>query len=115
MKLINALSLSSYVSATYALPSGNGDDSHHRHIRWHACGNVETELRELYTIPLPIECATLPVPLDYTDPKAGTLDLDLLRVKAIEEPVLGSILFDSGGPGGSNVEAVAALSTQLHG
>jgi hypothetical protein len=115
MKLFNALAIPSYVSATYALPAVNGDKSHHSHIKWRACGNIETELRELYTIPLPIECATIPVPLDYTNPKAGTLDLDLLRVKAIKKPVLGSVLFDSGGPGGSNVEAVAALSTQLHG
>lgn len=115
MKLFKALTLSSYVSATYALPSGNGDESHHRHIKWHPCGEVETELKALYTIPLPIECATLPVLLDYTNPKAGKLDLDLLRVKAIKEPVLGSIMFDSGGPGGSNVEAVAVMSTQLHG
>jgi hypothetical protein len=116
MKLLNVLSLLSCVSATFALPSGKGDKSHHRHIKWHACGDTETELRELYTVlPLPIECATLSVPLDYTNPKAGKLDLDLLRVKAIEEPVLGSVLFDSGGPGGTNVDAVAVLSTQLHG
>ena len=96
------------------MPSGKGDKPHQRYIQWHACGDTETELKELYTVPLPIECATLPVPLDYTNPKAGKLDLDLLRVKAIKEPVLGSVLFDSGGPGGSNVNAVAALSAQLH-
>jgi hypothetical protein len=116
MKLFIALSLLSFISATFALPSGEGDKPLHRHIQWHACGDIETELKAIYhTIPLPIECATLPVPLDYTNPKAGKLDLDLLRVKAIKEPVLGSVLFDSGGPGGSNVVAVAVLSAQLHG
>jgi hypothetical protein len=115
MKLFIALSLLSFILATFALPSGEGDKPQHHHIQWHACGDIETELKAIYTIPLPIQCATLPVLLDYTNPKAGKLDLDLLRVKAIKEPVLGSVLFDSGGPGGSNVDAVAAISAQLHG
>ncbi|KAG5205921.1 Tap domain-containing protein [Trichophyton interdigitale] len=49
---------------------------------------------------LPIQCGTLGVPLDYTDSKSNeTLNLQLLKVPAINGPSKGSILFNFGGPG----------------
>ncbi|KAH6629591.1 putative hydrolases or acyltransferase [Boeremia exigua] len=57
---------------------------------------------------VPLFCATLSVPLDYTEPENGkTIDLQLIKIKATKEPFKGSILTNPGGPGGSGVEFVA--------
>lgn len=57
---------------------------------------------------IPAECAIFRVPLDYDDTGAGTLDLDLIKIQATQEPVLGSILFNFGGPGAENNDGLAA-------
>jgi len=47
-----------------------------------------------------ITCASLTVPLDYTDQQStATLDLQLLKVPATQSPSRGSIIFNFGGPG----------------
>lgn len=49
---------------------------------------------------LPIDCANFTVPLDYTDLTSNrTLNLELLRVPAVNGPSKGSIFFNFGGPG----------------
>lgn len=56
----------------------------------------------------PIDCATLEVPLDYTDPNCKqTLELQLVKVNATNEPFKGSVITNPGGPGGSGVEDIA--------
>jgi len=50
------------------------------------------------------DCAKLSVPLDYTNPDSELLELDLFRVDATEEPVLGTVLINFGGPGGTGAE-----------
>lgn len=52
----------------------------------------------------PVDCATLEVPLDYTDTQSDLLHLQLMRVNATKAPALGSVLINPGGPGGSGVE-----------
>lgn len=48
----------------------------------------------------PLECGTLQVPLDYTDPSSNrTIELKLLRALAAEQPSKGSVLTNFGGPG----------------
>jgi hypothetical protein len=57
----------------------------------------------------PVECGILAVPLDYTEPNSNeTLDLELLRVLALNQPSKGSILFNFGGPGDPGRELMAA-------
>ncbi|KAH0843784.1 hypothetical protein AYO21_07922 [Fonsecaea monophora] len=56
------------------------------------------------------DCATLSVPLDYTDPDSGPLDLRLFRVNATQEPVLGSVLINFGGPGGTGAENLPTVA-----
>ncbi|MBL1086967.1 alpha/beta fold hydrolase [Streptomyces actinomycinicus] len=69
----------------------------------------------------PWECATLKVPLDYSDPDGKTIDLALIRAKARPqdgEERIGSLVFNFGGPGGSGVADLPQLSAQyaeLHG
>lgn len=56
----------------------------------------------------PLDCATLEVPLDYTNEDSGeTLDIQLIRLGAKEEPAEGSIVMIPGGPGNSGVEEIA--------
>lgn len=56
---------------------------------------------------VPVDCATLEVPLDYTNPKSSKkLQLQLVKVNATEKPVKGSVIFNPGGPGSSGVEEV---------
>ena len=69
-------------------------------IQWDAACDVNATL--------PAECATFQVPLDYSDTEPGTLDLDLIKIQATQTPVLGSILFNFGGPGAETNDGLAA-------
>lgn len=60
-------------------------------IAWDACEEGA---------PNDVECATVPVPLDYDDPTGPTLDLDLVRVPAGDpESRIGTLFVNPGGPG----------------
>lgn len=61
-----------------------------------------------------VDCATLLVPLDYTDPEAGQLELRLFRANATEEPVLGTVLMNFGGPGGTAAENLPPWAPLAH-
>ncbi|KAJ4377477.1 hypothetical protein N0V83_000302 [Neocucurbitaria cava] len=57
---------------------------------------------------VPIYCATLEVPLDYSNAdNKETIQLQLLKIKATNEPSKGSVIFNPGGPGASGVEEVS--------
>ncbi len=58
--------------------------------KWSACGGGA-------------ECATVTVPLDYSDPAGKTIDLALLRVPASGTRI-GSLLVNPGGPGVQGTE-----------
>jgi pimeloyl-ACP methyl ester carboxylesterase len=58
------------------------------------------------------DCAQVSVPLDYTIPDSSSLNLTLLRVNATEQPALGSVLINWGGPGGTAAENLPALAEQ---
>lgn len=63
---------------------------------------------------MPIECATLKVPLDYTDKKRNeTIDLELQRVKA-KGKSRGSVLLNFGGPGDTGVQDIAVYGKIIH-
>ncbi|KAM0419043.1 hypothetical protein ACHAPT_011982 [Fusarium lateritium] len=56
------------------------------------------------------DCATIEVPLDYTDPKSDkTIELQLIRFNAKKQPFKGSVLWNPGGPGISGIESFATL------
>lgn len=51
------------------------------------------------------QCSTLRVPLDYTHPAAGTVDVAVIRLPATDpKHRIGSLVTNPGGPGGSGVE-----------
>ncbi|KAK4145064.1 TAP-like protein-domain-containing protein [Dichotomopilus funicola] len=83
--LLVALGSSVIHAATTKLRGNSG-------IQWGKC-DIETQ-------GLPVECARLPVPLDYSNgSSAETLDLALIRYPAQNGPSQGTILLNFGGPG----------------
>lgn len=89
-----------------ALPVGD-DVKQGDSLEWRSC---DLEGIDPATILLPIQCATLPVPLDYAKPDSKTLDLQLLKVNATSGSSKDSVLFNPGGPGSSTVEDLATKS-----
>ncbi|MFC5956424.1 alpha/beta hydrolase [Streptomyces pratens] len=57
------------------------------------------------------QCGTLRVPLDWSEPDGGTIELALIRAKATGDDRLGSLLFNFGGPGGSGVSMMPSYAT----
>jgi pimeloyl-ACP methyl ester carboxylesterase len=58
------------------------------------------------------DCATLDVPLDYSDPSGKTISLALIRKEAGDPSQrIGSLLMNPGGPGGSGVEFLPQIAT----
>lgn len=56
-----------------------------------------------------LQCATLPVPVDWADPGGPSLDLALARRPAPDPHArLGSVLFNPGGPGASGLDQLRA-------
>jgi pimeloyl-ACP methyl ester carboxylesterase len=70
-------------------------------VSWGACpegslDRVPPEQRHLFS------CATYPVPLDYDNPRKGSVDLALMRRVATDQNQrIGSMFLNPGGPGGS--------------
>ncbi len=62
--------------------------------RWSGCGGD-------------FDCTTVRVPVDYSDPGRDSLELEVVRLKAVGEPQ-GSLLLNPGGPGGSGVDYARA-------
>lgn len=106
--LHKALATSLLISSALAYPT---DDKHNAtDLKWAPCN---LDFPESYKSIIAsrndsLDCATLSVPLDYSNPKDGrSIDLQLIRAKATKEPFKGSILTNPGGPGGSGVEEIA--------
>jgi len=62
-------------------------------IEWAPCNDDE------FNTTLPVQCGSLPVPLDYTQASGETITLEVIRIPASIQPSKGSILFNFGGPG----------------
>lgn len=60
---------------------------------------------------VPLECATLQVPLDHADPDGTMIDIAVARSAATGgiDDRIGSLVFNPGGPGGSGIEALGFL------
>ena len=64
-----------------------------------------------------IKCATVTVPIDYSDPEKGTIDLAVGRIPSSGQASrrLGVLFLNPGGPGGSGLEYLASQSSLLPG
>lgn len=83
-------------------------------IDWQPCPELHSHISELLRLNVTaFDCGHITVPLDYTDSKASPLELDLFKVNATQEPVLGSVLMNFGGPGATGVDNLAMLAPDL--
>ena len=98
-----------------ALPQHRSRDPLTTSIQWRQCLDVRAEVAAALPMAklLPFDCASLTVPLDYTDSASAQLDLALFKINATKEPVLGSVLWNPGGPGGSGADNLAASGQGL--
>jgi len=58
-------------------------------------------------------CTNLEVPLDYEHPEVGTTNIAFIKHAASQQPAMGDIIFNPGGPGGSGVADVLVLTDAL--
>ncbi|MFN3866998.1 MAG: alpha/beta hydrolase [Demequina sp.] len=77
-------------SATAAPPAPGASAVYDQELEWSECDELE--------------CATIQVPLDWSDPDGRTIELALNRHRALDADArLGSLLINPGGPGGSGL------------
>jgi hypothetical protein len=109
MTLLGLVALASLASASPINDALKHQSRAESSIEWGPCPFNSTT-------PLPHECATLKVPLDYSDPESTeTLTLSLLRSRAIAEGgSKGSILFNFGGPGYPSLKSLSDRAVELH-
>ncbi|GLZ33321.1 hydrolase [Lentzea sp. NBRC 105346] len=73
-------------------------------IDWKACGSEYPGL----------DCATVPVPLDYDNPRGATTKVALARKPASDKANrIGTLFINPGGPGGSGVEFALGAGNEL--
>lgn len=111
MTLLGLVALTSLASASPINEVLNHQSRAESSIKWGPC---PPEFNT--TAPVGIECATLEVPLDYSDPKStATLGLSLLRSLApAKGGSKGSILINFGGPGYGGRSSLANRAAMLH-
>jgi pimeloyl-ACP methyl ester carboxylesterase len=73
-------------------------------VTWAACKGPD--------MPKDLQCGKVTVPLDYTRPRAGTLDVALARYQATGKK-RGSVLLNFGGPGAAGIPALATDGKQF--
>ncbi|KIW09910.1 hypothetical protein PV08_11686 [Exophiala spinifera] len=107
MSSILALTVLGLSGALSVLAQGGGQTG----IQFQPCPELNANISALLNRQGSVfDCATLSVPLDYTDSDSGPLDLRILRVNATQEPVLGSVLINFGGPGGTAAENLPTVA-----
>lgn len=99
--------LSSLVWSSIAAPAAlsNGPSS----IVWGPC-DIDFGLYSSLINETLFDCATLMVPLDYTNENSAPLSLQLMKRNATKGPSKGSVLMNPGGPGGSGLEDLGIAS-----
>ncbi|RDW90226.1 uncharacterized protein DSM5745_02001 [Aspergillus mulundensis] len=82
-------------------------------INWGGCNQLQALQFNSSTIPVPFQCGTLDVPLDYSSQNSSEkLTLELLKAPAPLESK-GSILVNTGGPGLPNRQDFSTLARNL--
>ncbi|MCO8270239.1 alpha/beta hydrolase [Actinoplanes sp. TRM 88003] len=87
------------------MPAGAGEPAPAAGLKWAACP------ADVVTAPLTAECATVPVPLDYSDPDGTRIELMVSRIASTKpEKRRGILMFNPGGPGGTGLDQPAFLA-----
>ena len=90
--------------AEHSTPASAGPASTHT-LDWKPCEGTEQ-------LPAGAQCATLPVPVDYSKTDGATAQLALIRFPATGDKI-GSLIVNPGGPGESGVGAAADIVTVI--
>lgn len=114
--LRKVLTTSLLISSGLAYPTDDKHKPNATSLEWAPCDldfpSADQEVIAKHGEPL--FCANLSVPLDYSNEKDGrTIDLQLIKIKATNEPFRGSVLTNPGGPGGSGVDWLAGEGPSL--
>lgn len=82
-------------------------------LGWGPCAPLATDAddRALFDDPA-FDCARLEVPLDYAVPGGRTAQVALLRQRS-DQPAIGSLVVNPGGPGGSGMSFAAQMGETL--
>lgn len=100
----------SLMAAVQALPQHKADPG----ITWQPCPELNQNITILNGLQgSTFDCAHLEVPLDYTDVNSKPLRLDLFKVNATQEPRLGSVLINFGGPGGTGAQNLPIFAGRM--
>lgn len=95
---------SSSTTSGQSAPSGTA--------KWTPCPDVPQDLVGKGASGMEYDCASVPVPEDWSNPKNGkTFDISMIRVRSqSQHDRIGSLLINPGGPGGSGVDFAVYLS-----
>ncbi|MEK8174282.1 hypothetical protein NKH77_50630 [Streptomyces sp. M19] len=96
----SALALVLGLSGSLATAPAVADEPRTPRVRWDAC--PEDVVAE--AAPTELRCATVPVPVDYTDPDGDRIDLMISRLASTHpDKRRGTLMLNPGGPGGSGL------------
>jgi len=110
MTALTILTLIDVLVAVHALPQHKTPPG----LTWHPCPDLNEQITASNGIAGAIfDCAHLEVPLDYTNSSSVPLELSLFKVNATQEPKLGSVLINFGGPGGTGAQNLPVLAAQM--
>ena len=111
-------------ASTSAPPSGSHSSSSTPATPTHPAANFTdcTSLLNLGSLNFPsgrkdklaFGCATIAVPLDYSDPTGKKITIQLIKVHDTDDAnPIGSLVVNPGGPGGSGVDLAVGLTAQI--
>ncbi|KAI6782649.1 NEDD8-like protein (RubA) [Emericellopsis cladophorae] len=106
MRLPNILATASLAAAVPTADSSS-NKRQDKGLSFGACTDRLTE-------DTPLECASLNVPLDYTDDSStDEIRIDIVRVPAAKSPSKGSVFVNFGGPGAPGIQDLGLFYPQL--
>lgn len=79
-------------------------------LQWGSCSKFLNDTSDVPTA----QCGNVSVPVDYNNPGGAQAKLAVIRVPATGQRI-GSLLINPGGPGGSAVDMVAGMASDLKG
>ena len=110
MTALKLLASMSVLVAVHALPQHKKQSS----LTWQPCPELNQNITLLNGVGgATFDCAHLKVPLDYTNSSSVPLQLNLFKVNATQEPKLGSVLVNFGGPGGTGAQNLPVWAAQM--
>jgi pimeloyl-ACP methyl ester carboxylesterase len=110
MNIHTVLASIGVLAAVQALPQHRAKPG----VTWKPCPELNEQITLLNGVQgAAFDCAHMDVPLDYTDLHSVPLELALFKVNATEEPRLGSVMINFGGPGGTGAQNLPAWAAQM--